>query len=83
MDAVAEIETLKEKLRARVPVDEGPGCFLCKWILGDLEKNGTLTNGYPEICSDGKPMFPVEGKKKHLVLEGFLSKPPEPQKSKP
>jgi hypothetical protein len=79
MDTAQEIERLKEKLRARVPRDEdSPGCQLCKWILGDLEQNGTLTKGYPEICIDGKPLFPVEGKTAHLILEGFLERKATP-----
>jgi hypothetical protein len=75
MDQAVELGLLKDKLRARVPVGEGPGCWLCKLILEDLEKNGTLTKGYPEICTDGKPLFPVEGKTEHLYLEGFLRRP--------
>jgi hypothetical protein len=81
MDTAAEIGILKEKLRLRVPNSADVGCFLCKWILEDLEKNGTLTKGYPEICADGKPLFPIEGKVEHLVLEGFLERkvPPIPK----
>lgn len=77
MDTSEQLEVLKVKLRGRAPTAEGVGCFLCKWILGDLEKNGTLTNGYPEVCADGKPLFPLEGKLKHLALEGFVEKPKE------
>lgn len=74
MERAEQIELLKSKLRARAPNADGPGCFLCGWILGDLEKNGTLTKGYPEICTDGKPQFPIEGKLAHLVVEGFMEK---------
>ncbi len=73
MDQTEMIEELKAKLRDRVDK-----CFLCKWILGDLEKNGTLTKSYPELCSDGKPLFPVEGKTEHLYLEEFLKRPVVP-----
>ena len=45
-------------------------CFLCKWILEDLEKNKELTK-YPVSSMDGSSQFPVEGKVKHLILEGF------------
>lgn len=74
MDQIAELAALKEKLRARVPDKDGVGCFLCKWILEDLEKNGTLTKGYPETSIDGKPLFPIEGKAEHLALEGFVKR---------
>jgi hypothetical protein len=78
MDAAEQIGILKEKLRLRVPNADGVGCFLCKWTLGDLEQNGTLTKGYPEISSDGKPIFPIEGKAEHLILEGFLERKSKP-----
>ncbi len=74
MDTAAEIEILKTKLRARVPDARGIGCFACAWILGDLEKHGTLTKNYPDTSFDGKPTFPMEGKMEHLVLEGFLGR---------
>lgn len=75
----AELLTaLKDRLLDRVP--KGPegdqvGCFLCKWILEDLAKNGKLTDGHPAKCTDGSSQFPAESKKKHLVLEGFWQKP--------
>lgn len=72
MERAEQIDALKVKLRGRTPNADGVGCCLCKWILQDLEQNGTLTKGYPEICIDGKPLFPVEGKTAHLILEGFL-----------
>jgi len=56
---------LKDELAARKEK-----CFLCKWILEDLEKNQVLTK-YPTSALDGGSQFPVEGKVKHLVLEGF------------
>lgn len=78
---IEQLEVLKEKLRARCPNAQDVGCHLCRWILEDLEKNGTLTNKHPEPCVDGKPHFPVEGKVKHLILEGFLQRkaPPVPK----
>ena len=62
-------ERIVEQLRAKVPVGDGPGCFLCKWILEDLEKNGALT-GYP-IDFNGGGVFPRAGKILHLQLEGM------------
>lgn len=59
-----EIERLKPLLKNRIPVDDGPGCFLCKWIYEDLEANGNLT---------GKRDFPESGKYRHLQLEGMIS----------
>ena len=49
-----------------------PRCFLCRWILEDIEKNGKLTNGYPPqgtYCLD--PLFPAEAKLQHLGVEGL------------
>lgn len=71
----SQLNVLKDQLLDRVPNAEGVGCFVCKWILGDLAKNGSLTAGYPEICTDGKPLFPAEGKAAHLKLEGFWTEP--------
>lgn len=65
------LSALRDKLLDRVPNADGVGCFLCRWILGDLAKNGMMTAGYPEICVDGKPQFPLEGKVLHLMLEKF------------
>lgn len=57
-------------LKRRIPDREGRGCFLCKWILEDLEKNGRLTE--TEKDNIGWPTsFPPEAKRKHLELEGI------------
>jgi hypothetical protein len=64
-----EVERLKPLLRARIPVDDGPGCFLCKWIHEDLEKNGNLT-GHPKGNEGGQ--FPERAKMNHLKLEGMI-----------
>lgn len=56
-------------LKGRIPVDDGPGCFLCKWIHEDLEKNGSLTD-YPKGSQGGQ--FPASGKYRHLQLEGMV-----------
>lgn len=42
-------------------------CFMCQWILTDLAENGKLT-GYP-FDAMGAPVFPVQGKTRHLELE--------------
>ena len=44
-----------------------PKCFLCKWILKDLDDHGKLT-GWPYDYND-KADFPVESKLAHLGLE--------------
>lgn len=56
-------------LKARIPVDEGPGCFLCKWIFEDLELNKNLTD-YPKGSQGGQ--FPAGGKYRHLQLEEMI-----------
>jgi hypothetical protein len=58
------------ELKRRSPNADGIGCFLCKWIAEDIEKNGAMT-GYP-IDHLGGPVFPRQGKVAHLRLEGFL-----------
>jgi hypothetical protein len=49
--------------------ERSPGCFLCRLIEEDLEKNGKLTDGEKSI--DGSYQFPISGKKAHLRLEGI------------
>lgn len=71
------LATLKDQLLDRVP--KGPegeqvGCFLCKWALEDLAKNGKLTDVHPPKSIDGSSQFPAEAKKKHLIVEGFWTK---------
>lgn len=61
-----QIQNVKPLLKGRIPVDDGPGCFLCKWIYEDLEKNHKLTD-YPKGNSFGEP-----GKYRHLQLEGMI-----------
>lgn len=63
--AVEVTQALRLKLTER-----GPGCFMCRWILEDIELNGKLT-GYP-LDSGGGGEFPVPGKIRHLELEGFI-----------
>jgi hypothetical protein len=59
---------LETALKARVPDKKGRGCFLCKWILEDLLKNGELTETRKDAT--GWPTsFTPEAKKNHLRLE--------------
>lgn len=69
MDA-EQMKDLEGKLEARVPKD-GVGCNLCEWILEDLRRNKKLTGSPPEPLYDGSPVFPAEGKARHLMVEGF------------
>lgn len=65
-----QVETIKEELRKRVPKDgDSFGCFLCKWILLDLEANKKLKGWNLDLF--GKPIFPREGEIAHLKLEGI------------
>jgi hypothetical protein len=50
--------------------EKAPKCFCCKWILEDLQTNRKLT-GYPKDFL-GSDVYPVEGKRRHLELEGIL-----------
>lgn len=66
-----QLETLKVELRKRVSKDEdSPGCFLCKWILLDLEAHGGKLKGW-SLDSLNKPSFPRDGEIAHLKLEGI------------
>jgi hypothetical protein len=44
-------------------------CFLCKWLVEDLQANQKFTN-YPGAAIDGSVSFPLEGKVLHLMVEG-------------
>jgi len=57
------METLKAELQKR-----RDGCFLCRYIEDDLKRHGKFT-GWP-IDYVGHELFPVEGKLKHLKVEG-------------
>ncbi len=70
-DVASELGRLKDRLLDRVPNAEGVGCELCAWILTDLARHGTLTGKVPDPCYDSKPVFPVEGKLRHIWIEGF------------
>jgi hypothetical protein len=58
-----DTEKLKAALAAR-----SDGCFLCKYILEDLQRNGKLTD-YPKNANLEKPLFPEAAKVWHLKLE--------------
>lgn len=51
-------------LRGRVE-----GCFLCKWLLQDYEKNGTLTGLKMDGVTGVYEIFPIRGEINHLWLE--------------
>jgi hypothetical protein len=57
------------EVRKRIPDAKGVGCFLCKLIYEDLERNPKLT-GYPNDAN-GASIFPRAGKIEHLKLEGL------------
>jgi hydrogenase maturation factor len=61
-----QIDSLKPLLKKRIPVNDGPGCFLCKLIYEDLEKHQKLTDKPEDRC------FPETGKYQHLKLEGMI-----------
>jgi len=46
-------------------------CFLCKWIVEDLEKHQKLTDWPPNVNIPEKAIFPVKAKEEHLKLEKF------------
>jgi hypothetical protein len=60
--------TLSERTRDFL-VQRAANCFLCAWVLKDLEKNGKLTNS--PLDHTGSAMFPRTGKESHLKLEGL------------
>ena len=65
-----QVDPVKEQLRKRVPQGEDlPGCFLCKWILLDLEMHGKLMGWNLDMFN--KPIFPREGEFAHLKIEGI------------
>lgn len=65
------MEDTKAALRERSKDLPERGCFLCKWILEDLERHGRLTDVWPEKNHDGSVLFPATGKLIHLKLEGI------------
>jgi hypothetical protein len=62
-------ELIISEVRKRAPDAKGIGCFLCKLIHEDLERNPKLT-GYPND-TNGASIFPRAGKIEHLKLEGI------------
>lgn len=71
MELKMALDQLLTFLRVRAPKDENsPGCFMCKWILLDLEANGGKLKGW-NMDIFGKPVFAKQGEIAHLKLEGF------------
>lgn len=52
-------------------------CFLCRYIVEDLQQNGKLT-GHPKDWA-GSGLFPVEGKLVHILLELGEIPPEDPE----
>lgn len=59
-----KVELLQRSLNAA-----GEGCFLCRWVLEDLDAHGKLTDGNDQHSEAGKGMFPKKAKLAHLKLE--------------
>lgn len=53
----------------RVLEIRSPKCFVCAMILRDFRENGKLTDGPKDWAGVGT--YPVDGKLKHLKLEGI------------
>jgi hypothetical protein len=65
------VDGLKELLRKRAPKDgDAPQCFMCRWILLDLEANAGKLKGW-NMDFFNQPIFPKKGEIAHLKLEGF------------
>jgi hypothetical protein len=62
-----ETRKLLESRSTRMEKGEQVGCFLCRFILEDMQANGKLT-AYPKDA-EGKGAFPVEAKVRHITLE--------------
>jgi hypothetical protein len=60
------LSVIRERLKLRVPNDQGVGCFLCRLILEDLE-DGKLTGMIIDLQK--QPVFPRGGELAHLRLE--------------
>ena len=56
-------------LRKKAGKKNGPGCFICRLILEDLETRGEITDGMLDYM--GISMLPAKAKRRHLVLEGI------------
>jgi hypothetical protein len=52
-------------------------CFLCKWISQDLDTNEQIT-GWP-LDWNKTPVFPIEGKLVHILLELDAPLPADPE----
>lgn len=52
-------------------------CFLCRYIVEDIQQNGKLTGHPKDWSSTG--LFPVEGKLVHVLLELGEIPPEDPE----
>lgn len=69
--ACGRLSALKDRLLDRVPKQEdAPGCFLCKWILLDLDAHDGKLKGW-NLDMFGQPIFPKKAELIHLKLEGI------------
>jgi len=57
--------------------DRSEACFLCKWIAQDLDQNEKIT-GWP-LDWNKSPVFPIEGKLIHILLELDAELPHDPE----
>lgn len=65
------LTALKDRLLDRTPKHEdAPGCFLCKWILLDLNAHDGKLKGW-NLDMFGQPLFPRKAELTHLKLEGI------------
>ena len=70
LQGLARSSALRKLVESRVEV-----CFLCKWIKEDLDTNEKIT-GWP-LDWNKSPVFPVEGKLVHILLELNVDELPE------
>lgn len=69
---LARSSTLIELVRSREEA-----CWLCGWIRKDIDQNEQIT-GWP-LDWNKSPIFPIEGKLVHLLLEMQAELPSDPE----
>lgn len=72
LQGLARSAKLREFVREREEA-----CFLCRWIGQDLDTNERIT-GWP-LDWNKSPIFPVDGKLVHLLLELQAELPSDPE----
>lgn len=72
LQSLARSSALRKLLESRKDV-----CFLCSWCLQDLDTNERIT-GWP-LDWNKSPVFPVEGKLIHVLLELDAELPADPE----